>query len=200
MRDIPDVPFPGWDPPQYRVDANGKVIGAEPGPHNNWGRFGELDQIGTANHFVAVHDTRDAAGSNDGLAPARRVARAACYARVKKRGSSRWCAVASRSSIPPVCNAGRADRMTGTVAARDHSGMTEANQAEYAQRIAKVLNLGVLQDAVAAGLEDQGAFKVDELDLLDALESAGLKLVPDEDGDVSAANAALVESRRETPS
>lgn len=74
--------------------------------------------------------------------------------------------------------------------------MTEGNQAEYAQRIAKVLNLGVLQDAVAAGLEDQGPFKVDELDLLDALESAGLKLVPDEDGEVSAENAALVESRR----
>lgn len=52
MRDIPDVPFPGWDPPAYRVDENGKVIGAEGGPHNNWGRFGELDQIGTANHLT----------------------------------------------------------------------------------------------------------------------------------------------------
>ena len=62
------------------------------------------------------------------------------------------------------------------------------------------LNLGVLQDSVAAGLEDQGPFKVDELDLLDALESAGLKLVPDDDGDVPAANAALVESRRDNPS
>ena len=78
--------------------------------------------------------------------------------------------------------------------------MTEGNQAEYAQRIAKVLNLGVLQDSVAAGLEDQGPFKVDELDLLDALESAGLKLVLDEDGEVSAENAALVESRRDQPS
>ena len=86
--------------------------------------------------------------------------------------------------------------MTGTVAARDHSGMTEANQAEYAQRIAKVLNLGVLQDAVAAGLEDQGQFRVDELDLLDALESAGLKLVLDDDGEVSAASAAMAEARR----
>ena len=74
--------------------------------------------------------------------------------------------------------------------------MTDGNQAEYAQRIAKVLNLGVLQDAVAAGLEDQGQFRVDELDLLDALESAGLKLVLDDDGEVSAANAALVEARR----
>jgi kynurenine formamidase len=52
MRDIPDVPFPGWDPPPYRVDADGKVVGAEPGPHNNWGRFGDLDQIGTANHLT----------------------------------------------------------------------------------------------------------------------------------------------------
>jgi len=80
--------------------------------------------------------------------------------------------------------------------ARDHLGMTEGNQAEYAQRIVKVLNLGVLQDAVAVGLEDQGQFKVDVLDLLDALQSAGLKLLPDDDGEVSAANAALVESRR----
>ena len=73
--------------------------------------------------------------------------------------------------------------------------MTEGHQAEYAQLIAKVLNLGVLQDAVAAGLEDQGQFKVDVLDLLDALESAGLKLVLDSDGEVAAANAALVQSR-----
>jgi hypothetical protein len=73
--------------------------------------------------------------------------------------------------------------------------MSATNQAEYAQRIAKVLNLGVLQDAVAAGLEDQGQFMVDVLDLLDALESAGLKLVLDPDGEVSAANAALVASR-----
>ena len=52
MRDVPEVPFPGWDPPQYRVDDRGKVAGAEPGPHHNWGRFGETDQIGTANHLT----------------------------------------------------------------------------------------------------------------------------------------------------
>jgi hypothetical protein len=75
--------------------------------------------------------------------------------------------------------------------------MTEDNQAEYAQRIARVLNRGVLQDAVAAGLEDQGQFKVDVLDLLDALESAGLKLVLDPEGEAAAANAALVQSRVE---
>ena len=74
--------------------------------------------------------------------------------------------------------------------------MAEETQAEYARRLARMLNLGVLQDAVAAGLEDQGQFKIDALDLLDALASAGLKLVPDDDGDVPAANAALVESRR----
>jgi hypothetical protein len=73
--------------------------------------------------------------------------------------------------------------------------MTEGNQAEYAQRIARVLNLGVLQDAVAVGLEDQGQFMVDVLDLLDALESAGLKLELDPDGEVAAANAAMVASR-----
>ena len=75
--------------------------------------------------------------------------------------------------------------------------MAEGRQAEYAQRIARVLNIGVLQDAVPAGLEDQGQFKVDMLDLLDALESAGLKLVVDDDGEVSAASTALVESRRD---
>jgi hypothetical protein len=74
--------------------------------------------------------------------------------------------------------------------------MTADHQAEYAQRIAKVLNLGVLQDAVAIGLEDQGQFHVDALDLMDALESAGLKLVLDETGEVAAANAALIEARR----
>jgi hypothetical protein len=73
--------------------------------------------------------------------------------------------------------------------------MSASNQAEYAQLIAKVLNLGVLQDAVAVGLEDQGQFLVDELDLLDALQSAGLKLVLDTDGEVAAANATLVASR-----
>src|SRR6478736_2675679 len=53
MRDIPDVPFPGWDPPPYRVDERGKVVDAEPGAHHNWGRFGDLDQIGTANLLTA---------------------------------------------------------------------------------------------------------------------------------------------------
>ena len=41
-----------------------------------------------------------------------------------------------------------------------------------------MLNLGVLQDAVAVGLEEQGQFEIDILDLLDALESAGLQLAP----------------------
>jgi hypothetical protein len=77
--------------------------------------------------------------------------------------------------------------------------MTDGSQAEYAQRIATVLNLGVLQDAVAAGLEDQGQFKVDVLDLLDALESARLMLVVDDDGEVAAASAALVASLRDHP-
>ena len=45
MRDVPDPPFAGWDPPSYRVDARGKVVGAEPGAPSNWGRFGEVDQL-----------------------------------------------------------------------------------------------------------------------------------------------------------
>ena len=28
VREIPDVPFSGWDPPDYRVDTNGKVVHA----------------------------------------------------------------------------------------------------------------------------------------------------------------------------
>jgi hypothetical protein len=72
--------------------------------------------------------------------------------------------------------------------------MTVEPQAEYAQRIAKVLNNGVLQDAVALGLEDQGQFRVDVLDVLDALESAHLKLVPDDEGKASQASTSLVES------
>lgn len=45
----PDWLLP-WEPPTYRVDAHGKVVGATPGrePHN-WGRWGELDQLGTIN-------------------------------------------------------------------------------------------------------------------------------------------------------
>ncbi len=53
MRDIPDPPFNGWEPPDYRVDTDGKVVGAQPGEHHNWGRFGDLDQIGTANLLTA---------------------------------------------------------------------------------------------------------------------------------------------------
>src|SRR3954469_24027614 len=49
MRQLPDAPFAGWTPPDYTVDTDGKVVGAEPGTPNNWGRFGALDQIGTAN-------------------------------------------------------------------------------------------------------------------------------------------------------
>jgi len=73
--------------------------------------------------------------------------------------------------------------------------MTAEWQAEYAQRVAMVLNAGVLQDAVALGLEDQGQFEVDVLDVLDALEGANLKLVPDDDGEVTRASSALVDAR-----
>ncbi|HEY7438205.1 MAG TPA: cyclase family protein [Acidimicrobiia bacterium] len=52
MRDLPDPPFSGWEPPDYTVDASGKVVGATPGTPNNWGRFGDDDQIGLANLFT----------------------------------------------------------------------------------------------------------------------------------------------------
>jgi hypothetical protein len=63
--------------------------------------------------------------------------------------------------------------------------MAEDHQAEYAQRIATVLNIGVLQDAVAdRPSRTRVNFKSMVLDLLDALESAGLKLVVDDGGEV----------------
>ena len=68
-------------------------------------------------------------------------------------------------------------------------------QAEFAQRVALILNAGVLQDAVWQGLEDQGQFEVDVLDVLDALDGARLKLVADADGAASEAIATLAEAR-----
>jgi len=73
--------------------------------------------------------------------------------------------------------------------------MTADRQAEYAQRIAMILNAGVLQDAVVLGLEDQGQFKVDVFDVLDALDGARLKLVDDERGEASQASTALIRAR-----
>lgn len=49
MRDIVEPDFPGWCPPAYTVDAAGKVAGATAGEPNNWGRWGDHDQRGTAN-------------------------------------------------------------------------------------------------------------------------------------------------------
>ena len=70
MRPVPDDPLPEWQPPTYTVDSNGKVRGAQPGSPHNWGRWGELDQKGTAN-----------------LLTAERIARAAGLARTGKRFS-----------------------------------------------------------------------------------------------------------------
>ncbi|MBO0831308.1 MAG: cyclase family protein [Actinobacteria bacterium] len=57
---IPDPPFAGWQPPSYTVSTDGKVSDAEPGTPNNWGRWGDDDQIGTANLSTA-DAVRDAA-------------------------------------------------------------------------------------------------------------------------------------------
>ena len=59
----------------------------------------------------------------------------------------------------------------------------DEQQAADAQKFATALNEGVLQDAVAVGLEEQGPFTVDGLTVLDALVSAGLRLVRVEGGD-----------------
>jgi kynurenine formamidase len=49
VRDVPDGKLKAWSPPQYEVDANGKVVGAVPGEPNNWGRWGADDQRGCLN-------------------------------------------------------------------------------------------------------------------------------------------------------
>jgi hypothetical protein len=58
--------------------------------------------------------------------------------------------------------------------------MSDENQERLAKLLTRALNEGVLQDAVAAGLEEQGPFTMDVLSVLDALASAGLKLVRDD--------------------
>ena len=73
--------------------------------------------------------------------------------------------------------------------------MTVPPQAGYAQRIARILNDGVLQDAVSLGLEDQGQFEVDVLDILDALNEAQLSLAPDASGAAAQAGTALIAAR-----
>jgi kynurenine formamidase len=50
---VNEEPVEPWDPPSYRVDADGKVQGAVPGQPHNWGRWGPLDQRGTANLLTA---------------------------------------------------------------------------------------------------------------------------------------------------
>jgi kynurenine formamidase len=43
-----------WTPPQYQVDANGKVVGyVNTRTPNNWGRWGELDERGTTNFITS---------------------------------------------------------------------------------------------------------------------------------------------------
>jgi len=44
-----DTPIAGWTPPSYEVLPGGKVSNATPGDLNNWGRWGDEDQAGTAN-------------------------------------------------------------------------------------------------------------------------------------------------------
>jgi kynurenine formamidase len=53
MREVPDGPVAAWTPPSYTVDEHGKVLGAQPGTPNNWGRWGDDDQRGTANLLTA---------------------------------------------------------------------------------------------------------------------------------------------------
>lgn len=70
MREVPDQELQPWAPPAYTVDEHGKVDLARAGELNNWGRWGEHDQRGTAN-----------------LLTPERVAAAAALARTGKRFS-----------------------------------------------------------------------------------------------------------------
>lgn len=46
----PPIYSPEWRPPRYRVDGNHRVVGGyEPNTPNNWGRWGQDDERGTAN-------------------------------------------------------------------------------------------------------------------------------------------------------
>ena len=53
MREVPDQPLQPWQPPDYTVDADGRVEGASAGTPNTWGRWGHTDQKGTANLLTA---------------------------------------------------------------------------------------------------------------------------------------------------
>ena len=51
---------PGWTPPDFTVDENGKVVGyVNDRQPNNWGRWGDLDERGTVN-FITPEIVRDA--------------------------------------------------------------------------------------------------------------------------------------------
>lgn len=52
MREVPEAPLRAWEPPDYRVDALGKIEGVAPPEIGNWGRWGDEDQRGTANLFT----------------------------------------------------------------------------------------------------------------------------------------------------
>ena len=61
MRDVPEARLTTWTPPRYTVDERGKVVGARPGEPNNWGRWGDDDQRGTANLLTPERVARAAA-------------------------------------------------------------------------------------------------------------------------------------------
>jgi kynurenine formamidase len=60
VRPVTEEALEPWEPPDYRVDREGKVIGASPGTPNNWGRWGRLDQRGTANLLTPARVARAA--------------------------------------------------------------------------------------------------------------------------------------------
>jgi hypothetical protein len=75
--------------------------------------------------------------------------------------------------------------------------MLPDNQVAFAEMLAAALNEGPLQDTVELDAKDPGPFTIDVPGMLDALASAGLKLVPDEGGDASIAYTTLLGIERD---
>jgi hypothetical protein len=58
QKDMEDWPG-AWRPPQYEVDGNDKIIGyVNDRTSNNWGRWGELDELGTINFVTPLLPVR----------------------------------------------------------------------------------------------------------------------------------------------
>ena len=90
VREHSRSPFPGWDPPEYRVDTDGKVVGARARRRTTTGAASAtLDQIGTANLLTPERVAAAAALVKTGQAVlARAPDRAADAGRLPRRAAA----------------------------------------------------------------------------------------------------------------